>query len=46
MVADHYLNRNVRLYVDYDQTRYDGGAAGGKSRETEHFLVTRAQLWF
>jgi phosphate-selective porin OprO and OprP len=41
-----YLNRNVRLYLDYDQTRFDGGAAGGKNRETEHFLGSRAQLWF
>jgi hypothetical protein len=24
----------------------DGGGAGGKDRETEHFLGTRAQLWF
>jgi len=41
-----YLNRNVRLYLDYDQTNFQGGAAGGKNRETEHFLGTRAQLWF
>jgi len=41
-----YLNRNVLLKLDYDQTNFQGGAAGGKNRETEHFLGTRAQLWF
>jgi phosphate-selective porin OprO/OprP len=41
-----YLNRNVMLKLDYDQTNFQGGAAGGKNRETEHFLGTRAQLWF
>ena len=41
-----YLNTNVRFYFNYDQTTFDGGAAGGKNRETEHALITRAQLRF
>jgi len=41
-----YLNRNVRLYFNYDHTTFDGGAAGGKNRQTEHFLVSRAQVRF
>lgn len=41
-----YLNRNLKLAFDYDQTNFDGGATGGKDRETEHVLFTRAQLAF
>jgi phosphate-selective porin OprO/OprP len=41
-----YLNTNVRLYANYDQTAFDGGAAGGKNRETEHTFITRAQVRF
>jgi phosphate-selective porin OprO/OprP len=48
-----YVNRTVRLVLDYDQTAFDGGtgATAGtgynvKSRETEHALFTRAQIMF
>ena len=41
-----YLNSNLKLVLDYDQTTFEGGAAGGKDRETEHVLFTRAQLSF
>lgn len=42
-----YLNRNVRWFLDYDQTSFDGG--GGTpdlDREDEHLLSTRFQLTF
>jgi phosphate-selective porin OprO and OprP len=44
-----YLNRNIKLALDYDQTSFDGGAGTAtnvKNREIERFLGTRAQLWF
>ena len=41
-----YLNQNVKLMLDYDQTHFDGGAAGGKDRESEQVIFTRAQLAF
>jgi len=41
-----YLNNNVRLYLDYEQTAFDGGAAGGKDRDTERVIFTRAQVKF
>ena len=41
-----YLNRNVKLSLDYDRTSYDGGAADGADRETEQALFTRIQLAF
>jgi len=44
-----YLNRNVRLFLDYDQTKFDGGAgtvAAVTDRQIEHFLSTRFQVVF
>lgn len=40
-----YLNRGVRLMVNYSVTRFRGGAAGG-NREPEHALQTRFQHSF
>jgi len=44
-----YLNRWLKLMVDYDRTWFDGGARGSTGfdaadRETEHFFVTRMQF--
>jgi phosphate-selective porin OprO/OprP len=44
-----YLNRWVKLMVNYDRTTFDGGAAGGtpgsiRDRETENSVFTRLQL--
>lgn len=39
-----YLNRNVKISTDYNETRFDGGAAAGADRETERALFTRVQL--
>lgn len=44
--ANWYLNRNVKLVLDYEQTAFNGGAAGGADRETERVIFTRAQLQF
>jgi phosphate-selective porin OprO/OprP len=40
-----YLNRNVKIVFDYEQTRFDGGAASG-DRPTEHGAFTRLQFSF
>jgi phosphate-selective porin OprO/OprP len=44
-----YLNRWVKVMVNYDRTTFDGGAAGGTpgsiaDRETEDTVFTRLQL--
>lgn len=41
-----YLNQNVKFVVDYDQTKFDGGAAGGADRDDEKVLLSRVQLSF
>ncbi len=41
-----YLNRNVKLQVNYDQTSFDGGAPAGADRKDEKVLFTRVQLAF
>ena len=38
-----YLNRNVRLYASYEETKFVGGAATG-NREKEKVLFTRMQF--
>lgn len=40
-----YLNRNVKLALDYEQTAFDGGAATG-NRPAEETIFTRAQVAF
>jgi phosphate-selective porin OprO/OprP len=40
-----YLNKNVRVMLDYERTRFDGGAAGG-DREDENILFSRFQIAF
>ena len=39
-----YLNRNVKLQVNYDQSSFDGGAAAGTDRIDEKVLFTRVQV--
>ncbi|HUJ12044.1 MAG TPA: porin [Verrucomicrobiae bacterium] len=41
-----YLNRNVKFVLDYEETSFDGGAAGGTDRLSERVLFTRAQVAF
>ena len=40
-----YLNRNVRIYLDYERTTFEGGAATG-DREDESVLFSRFQISF
>lgn len=40
-----YLSRQYRVTLNYEQTRFDGGAAGGRNRDDERVLMTRFQLW-
>src|SRR3569623_1934293 len=44
LVAAWYLNRNARVSLDYEQTSFDGGAAGGGNRPTEKIVIGRLQL--
>ncbi len=39
-----YLNRNVKLQLNYDETTFVGGAAAGADRIDEKVLFTRVQL--
>ncbi|HEX6560105.1 MAG TPA: porin [Longimicrobiales bacterium] len=41
--ADWYWNRNVKLVVNYEHTRFDGGAATG-DRPAETIIFTRLQF--
>lgn len=42
--ANWYLNRYVKLQVNYDQTSFEGGAAAGADRPDEKVLFTRVQI--
>jgi phosphate-selective porin OprO/OprP len=39
-------NQNLKYALDYEQTRFEGGAAGGADRHTEKSVQTRLQLSF
>ncbi|RIL03431.1 MAG: porin [Proteobacteria bacterium] len=39
-----YLNRWLKLQLDYSRTWFEGGAPDGEDRDTEHFVATRLQL--
>jgi phosphate-selective porin OprO and OprP len=39
------INNNVKFMLDYEQTRFDGGAKGG-DRPIEHLLINRYQIAF
>ena len=48
-----YLNRNVKLVLNYEQTSFDGGAGSASAtaytihnRATEQVVLTRAQIMF
>jgi len=41
-----YLNSNVRLTVDYENTRFDGGAPAGLDRPTEKVILARVDYKF
>jgi phosphate-selective porin OprO/OprP len=41
-----WLNANVKWVLDYEVTRFDGGAAGGADRPDERALTTRFALAF
>lgn len=40
-----YLNRNLKVMLDYERTEFDGGAASG-DREDENVLFSRFQIAF
>jgi phosphate-selective porin OprO/OprP len=39
-----YMNRWLKLQLDYGRTWFEGGAADGQDRDTENFVATRLQL--
>lgn len=41
-----YLNSNVSATLDYAQTHFNGGAAGGSNRDTENVVQSRVQVAF
>lgn len=41
-----YLTSNLKLVINYSQTRFDGGAAAGADREDEKAVFSRVQVSF
>ncbi len=41
-----YLNQNIKWTLNYEQTQFDGGAAGGLDRPDEQVVLGRVQLAF
>jgi phosphate-selective porin OprO and OprP len=41
-----HLTRNVKQVLDYERTRFTGGAAGGADRDDENALFIRTQISF
>lgn len=44
--ANWYLNQNIKLALEYENTSFKGGAAGGADRDDENAILTRVQLNF
>ena len=44
--ANWYLNNNVKLALNYTNTSFDGGKAGGADRDDDKTVFTRLQLNF
>jgi phosphate-selective porin OprO/OprP len=46
IAANWYLNNNAKVAVNYEETRYDGGGAGGTDRDNERAILARLQVAF
>lgn len=46
LVLNWYLNRNIKVQLNYDQTRFTGGAANGGDLPDEKILFSRLQANF
>jgi len=46
VAANWYLNNNAKVAVNYEQTRYNGGAAAGADRQSERAILARLQVAF
>ena len=44
--ANWYLNENFRLQLNYDYTRFVGGAPNGENRNSERIWIARFQIIF
>jgi phosphate-selective porin OprO/OprP len=41
-----YLNRGVKFVINYELTKFEGGAAAGEDREKEKAILGRTQIAF
>lgn len=41
-----YINSNIKVSADYELTKFDGGASGGKDRDDEKVILSRLQAVF
>ena len=46
VAANWYLNSNAKVAVNYEETRFDGGAAAGADRANERAILARLQVAF
>lgn len=46
IAANWYLNNNAKVAVNYEESRFDGGAASGADRANERAILARLQLAF
>ncbi len=46
IAANWYLNNNAKVAINYEETRFDGGAAGGADRNNERAVLARLQVAF
>ncbi len=46
VAANWYLNNNAKVAVNYEETRYAGGAAAGADRQNERAILARLQVAF
>lgn len=46
LVLNWYWNRNIKVQLNYDQTRFSGGAANGADLPDERILFSRLQAFF
>lgn len=46
IAANWYVNNNAKVAINYEQTRFDGGAAAGADRANERAILARLQVAF
>ena len=46
LVANWYSNQNLKMQIDYERTRFAGGAPGGRDRHGESAVLSELQVAF